>query len=154
LKQALEKKIPGKFSIVATDSFWWSTIKKDFAVEKKDAISAVKEIEPNIVIASFVSWMDNPQNDWTPNSQEVPYVKEYILIWPEGPTWEHRWHQTPQGFTKRSLNQITETQICLHDQIERKDLNTISRIMSDRWTLSYKRKIDNKPLFVIKKNVV
>jgi len=90
LKQALEKKIPGKFSIVATDSLGRSLIKQDFAVEKKDAIFAVKENEPDIVIASFVSWMENPENDWTPNSQDVPYIKEYILIGPEGQGWEHR----------------------------------------------------------------
>ncbi|MEI8253470.1 MAG: hypothetical protein WCG25_07190 [bacterium] len=151
MKQALDKKIPGQFSIIATDSFGWPSITKDFDVKKKDAISAVKEIQPDIVIASFVSWMDNPQNDWTPNSKDVPYIKEYILIGPEGPGWEHRGHKTPQGFMKKSLNKITETQTCLHDEVERKDLNNISRIKSDRGTLSYKRKVNDKPLFIIKK---
>jgi hypothetical protein len=151
LEQSLEKKVPGKFSIIATDSFGWSSITKDFDVQKKDAITAVKEIEPDIVIASFVSWMDNPENDRTPNSLNTPNIKEYILIGPEGPGWEHRGHKTPQGFMKKSLNKITETQTCLHDEVKRKDLNNISRIKSDRGTLSYKRKINDKPLFIIKK---
>ena len=78
LNRKLNKLVPGKFNLVATDSGEEVRIKPVFDVEKIDYKAALKKYSPTIVISS---WMPAGV-DWTSDFRSEPSVKEYILVGP------------------------------------------------------------------------
>lgn len=79
LREKLEKKIPGKFELHATDSGEWE-LKTAFPVEQLDHKTALERYKPDMVI---YSWM--PYNeDMTADFRAVESVREYILIGEHG----------------------------------------------------------------------
>ena len=123
VQQALEKVIPGKTKIIATDSGEWG-IKPDFPVEIIKQEKALEKHRPDIVIVSWMPW----EEDWTAGFRARDSVKEYLLIGGDccGDDWE-TWGASlddkkekpyeKDGFAQERLDEISSHQICRTDDI-------------------------------------
>ncbi len=138
LHQLLDQKIPDQFSIVATDSGEWG-IKPIFSVTKIDHQQVLVQIQPDIVICS---WMPKGK-DLTRDFRLTASVKEYILIgnpqecgdpWL---TWGEKSNKTPafehDGFHLTMFGKEFPKQLCM-DSI-------LSSPKQTSWTYRFSKKL-------------
>jgi hypothetical protein len=75
LRKKLAELSPEDFELIATDKSPQG-YNKEFTVEEMDYQTALDELNPDIIISS---WMSLNQN-WTPAFRQADFVQEYILI--------------------------------------------------------------------------
>ncbi|MDI6603285.1 MAG: hypothetical protein QME57_04235 [Patescibacteria group bacterium] len=133
LQQKLEERAPGQTKVVATDSGEWR-LKRDFPVEQLKHDEAMKKYSPDIVIVSWMPYLQDSSKD----IRKCPSVKEYILIGETdggccGDPWE-TWGQPwllwdeddeggekippyeADGFEREDLDELSDLQICRTDE--------------------------------------
>jgi hypothetical protein len=121
LKAQLEQVVPGKVTMIATDSVKWG-IKTDFPVEKLDHQVAIEKYRPKIVICS---WMTQ-EKDLSADFRLAKNVEEYILIGCDevcGGKWE-TWGIPPWGEEEKEEYKIPPYQV---DGFEREDLDDVRK---------------------------
>lgn len=137
LKEYLDTKIPGQFTIIATDS-GKAAVGTRFPVEQADYTDALQAHQPTIVISS---WM--PQGvDFSQGMRNTASVQEYILIGETdggacGHTWEtwgvpdwdnedpgEDYSQAPyekDGFQREDLDDVSKNQVSRTDDFDSTD---------------------------------
>lgn len=136
LQQLLEKKIPGQFTYVASDSGEWH-IKPLFPVLRLDHEQTLQVIQPDIVMCA---WMPKGK-DLTADFRDCQRVQEYMLI--GNPTecgdpwltWGEKSKNIPpyerDGFRMEMFGKEFPKQLCMDSE-----LNSVKR---HSWTYSFRR---------------
>lgn len=119
IKKSLDSKIPGKSNVIATDSGTWG-IQSVLPVEILDHRQALEKYKPDIVFASFIP---SHGEDWTIDFANAPSVKEYIVVGGHQPL-------SHVDFDGRHLDDVEQTQICLHDQQLNREYPSESKTVS------------------------
>lgn len=138
LQHFLDQKVPNQYSITASDSGEWS-IKPVFPVVKINHLQALDQIQPDIVICS---WMPKGK-DLTRDFRLTASVKEYILIgnpqecgdpWL---TWGEKSNKTSafeqDGFQLTMFGKEFPKQLCMDS-----DLNSPKQVS---WTYRFSKKL-------------
>ncbi len=119
LREALQKLVPDKFKIVATDP-QTARINNKFPIETADCQMALEKFQPALVIESWMPY----DLDLSAQMRAVPSVQEYILIG-EGyggscgsdETWSSKRYKG-DSFIMSALTQMSKYQVCRLDDAE------------------------------------